>query len=48
VTTGILADLARLAAPHSSRGDAGPSLIIVGDVAARAVPTPLPLLAQVS
>lgn len=37
VTTGRLADLARLAATHvSARGDAGPSLIIVGEVAARA------------
>jgi uroporphyrin-III C-methyltransferase/precorrin-2 dehydrogenase/sirohydrochlorin ferrochelatase len=37
VSTGRLADLARLAACHlSPRGDAGPSLIIVGEVAARA------------
>lgn len=37
VTTGRLADLARLAARHvSARGDTGPSLIIVGEVAARA------------
>ncbi len=37
VSRGRLADLARLAVPHIiSRGDAGPSLIIVGDVAARA------------
>ena len=37
VTTGRVADLARLAALHVSvRGDAGPSLIIVGEVAARA------------
>ena len=35
VTSGRLADLARLAASHI-RGDAGPSLIIVGDVAALA------------
>ena len=48
VSTGVLADLARLASPHSSLGDAGPSLIIVGDVAARALPTMQPLLAQVS
>ena len=38
VSTGRLADLARLAAGHvPARGDAGPSLIIVGKVAARAV-----------
>ncbi len=48
VSTGVLADLARLAFSHSSPGDAGPSLIIVGDAAARAVPTMQPLLAQVS
>ena len=48
VTTGVLADLARLASAHSSRGDAGPSLIVVGEAAARAVPTQQPLLAQVS
>ena len=37
VTAGRLADLARLAATHvSSRGDTGPSLIIVGEAAARA------------
>jgi uroporphyrin-III C-methyltransferase/precorrin-2 dehydrogenase/sirohydrochlorin ferrochelatase len=36
VSVGRLGDLARLAVPHSSRGDAGPSLIIVGDVAAYA------------
>ena len=35
VSSGRLSDLARLAAPHS-RGDAGPSLIIVGEVAALA------------
>ena len=35
VSTGRLADLARLAAAHT-RGDAGPSLIIVGEVAALA------------
>lgn len=48
VSTGVLADLARLAAPHACPGDAGPSLIIVGAVAARAVPTAQPLLAKVS
>ncbi len=32
LSTGRLSDLTRLAAPHN-RGDAGPSLIIVGDVA---------------
>ena len=36
VSVGRLADLARLALPHTSRSDAGPSLIIVGEVAARA------------
>ena len=45
---GRLADLARLAVPHSSRGDAGPSLIIVGDVAALAATAEQPLLAEVS
>jgi uroporphyrin-III C-methyltransferase/precorrin-2 dehydrogenase/sirohydrochlorin ferrochelatase len=43
VSTGRLADLARLAFPHL----AGPSLIIVGEVAARAAAAPRPL-AQVS
>lgn len=48
VSTGRLADLARLAASHlSPRGDAGPSLIIVGEVAARAADASQPL-AQVS
>lgn len=48
VTAGRLADLARLAATHlSARGDAGPSLIIVGEVAARAIVVPEPL-AEVS
>ena len=46
VVTGSLADLARLAVSLDSHGDAGPSLIIVGDVAARAVSTELPQLAQ--
>jgi uroporphyrin-III C-methyltransferase / precorrin-2 dehydrogenase / sirohydrochlorin ferrochelatase len=36
VSVGRLADLARLALPHTARSDAGPSLIIVGEVAARA------------
>ena len=36
-STGRLADLTRLAAAHT-RGDAGPSLIIVGEVAALAAP----------
>ncbi|HTB40434.1 MAG TPA: siroheme synthase CysG [Reyranella sp.] len=48
VSRGRLADLARLAVPHSSRGDAGPSLIIVGDVAALAAAAEQPLLAEVS
>jgi uroporphyrin-III C-methyltransferase/precorrin-2 dehydrogenase/sirohydrochlorin ferrochelatase len=48
VSTGRLADLARLAVPHISRGDAGPSLIIVGDVAAFAVAGEQPSLAKVS
>ncbi len=48
VSTGSLADLARLAVSPDSLGDAGPSLMIVGEVAARAVPTVQPLLAQVS
>lgn len=43
VSTGRLADLARLAAVHSQGGDAGPSLIIVGDVAAYAVRESRPL-----
>ena len=43
VSTGRLVDLARLALPHLS----GPSLIIVGEVAARAASAPEPL-AQVS
>lgn len=36
VSKGSLIDLARLAAVHTARGDAGPSLIIVGEVAALA------------
>jgi len=46
VSTGRLCDLARLAASHS-RGDAGPSLIIVGEVAAFAA-AEQPSLAKVS
>lgn len=46
VSTGHLSDLARLAVPHS-RGDAGPSLIIVGEVAALAA-AQQPALAKVS
>jgi uroporphyrin-III C-methyltransferase/precorrin-2 dehydrogenase/sirohydrochlorin ferrochelatase len=48
VSVGRLADLARLALPHTARSDAGPSLIIVGDVAALAVTADEPRLAQVS
>jgi uroporphyrin-III C-methyltransferase / precorrin-2 dehydrogenase / sirohydrochlorin ferrochelatase len=47
VTTGHLADLARLAAGHAAR-DAGPSLIIVGAVATLGAHTDQPLLAEVS
>lgn len=48
VSTGHLADLPRLAARHiSAHGDAGPTLIIVGEVAARAATVRDPL-AQVS
>jgi uroporphyrin-III C-methyltransferase/precorrin-2 dehydrogenase/sirohydrochlorin ferrochelatase len=36
VSVGRVSDLARLAVSHTSRGDAGPSLIIVGEVAALA------------
>ncbi len=46
VSTGRLADLARLSAAHVQGG--GPSLIIVGDVAAYAVAAQTPLLAKVS
>jgi uroporphyrin-III C-methyltransferase/precorrin-2 dehydrogenase/sirohydrochlorin ferrochelatase len=46
-SVGRLADLARLAVPHTSRGDVGPSLIIVGEVAAFAH-VEKPSLAQVS
>jgi uroporphyrin-III C-methyltransferase/precorrin-2 dehydrogenase/sirohydrochlorin ferrochelatase len=49
VSTGRLADLARLAAGHvPPRGDAGPSLIIVGEVAARAAAADRTALAEVS
>jgi len=47
VTTGRLSDLARLAAMHS-HGDAGPSLIIVGDVASYAAAVKDNQLAEVS
>jgi uroporphyrin-III C-methyltransferase/precorrin-2 dehydrogenase/sirohydrochlorin ferrochelatase len=47
VTVGRLSDLARLAVSHTSRGEAGPSLIIVGEVAAFANIQEQPL-AQVS
>jgi len=46
VSTGRIADLARLAAAHVQGG--GPSLIIVGDVAAYAVAVETPPLAKVS
>jgi uroporphyrin-III C-methyltransferase/precorrin-2 dehydrogenase/sirohydrochlorin ferrochelatase len=48
VSLGRLADLARLALPHTARSDAGPSLIIVGDVAALAVGADEPRYAKVS
>lgn len=48
VSTGQLSDLARIASPHASRSDAGPSLLVVGDVAALAATTDQPLLAKVS
>jgi uroporphyrin-III C-methyltransferase / precorrin-2 dehydrogenase / sirohydrochlorin ferrochelatase len=48
VSVGRLADLARLALPHTARSDAGPSLIIVGEVAARAETADEPRLAEVS
>ena len=47
LSTGRLSDLARLAATHT-RGDAGPSLIIVGDVAAYAAEASQSQLAEVS
>jgi len=43
VSSGRLSDLARLAARHTGPG-AGPSLIVVGDVAALAAAEPLPLV----
>src|SRR5581483_11340259 len=43
ISTGTLIDLARLAAVHTSRGDAGPSLIVVGDVASFATDKQRPL-----
>ena len=48
VSKGSLIDLARLAAAHTKRGDAGPSLIIAGEVAARAASRAELLLAKVS
>ena len=48
VSTGRLGDLARLAAAHAQSGVAGPSLIIVGDVAAYAAVSQRPALAEVS
>lgn len=52
VSKGSLIDLARLAAGHTTRGDAGPSLIIAGEVAAfaqsRLQSRSDPLLAKVS
>ena len=48
VSVGRLADLARLALPHTARSDAGPSLIIVGEVVARAETADQPRLAEVS
>lgn len=52
VSKGALIDLARLAAGHTTRGDAGPSLIIAGEAAAfaqsRRQPRSEPLLAKVS
>jgi uroporphyrin-III C-methyltransferase/precorrin-2 dehydrogenase/sirohydrochlorin ferrochelatase len=47
ISVGRLSDLARLAASHAGRADAGPSLIIVGEVAAFAH-AEQPSLAQVS
>ncbi|MCF8531950.1 MAG: siroheme synthase CysG [Reyranella sp.] len=48
VSVGRLADLARLAAAHTARADAGPSLIIVGEVAGLATVADQPFLAEVS
>jgi uroporphyrin-III C-methyltransferase/precorrin-2 dehydrogenase/sirohydrochlorin ferrochelatase len=47
VSIGRLSDLARLAATHTRDG-AGPSLIIVGEVAGLAAVADQPLLAEVS
>lgn len=47
VSVGRLSDLARLAATHT-RSEAGPSLIIVGEVAGLAAAAGQPLLAEVS
>ena len=46
ISVGRLADLARLAAAHTARADAGPSLIIVGEVAALAAVADQPFLAE--
>lgn len=48
VSTGPLGDLARLVVPPTFRGDAGPILIIVGEVAALAAAAAQPLLAEAS
>ena len=48
VSTGVLGELARLAVRHTSGGDAGPILIIVGEVAALATAGEQPLLAKAS
>jgi len=48
VSTGRLGDLARLAAVHAQGGTGGPSLIIVGDVAAYAAVSAIPALEKVS
>lgn len=48
VSTGRLGDLARLAATHAQSGVAGPSLIIVGDVAAYAAVSASAALSKVS
>lgn len=48
VSTGRLGDLTRIAAPHAAGSEAGPSLIIVGDVAAYAAEARRPQFAEVS
>jgi uroporphyrin-III C-methyltransferase/precorrin-2 dehydrogenase/sirohydrochlorin ferrochelatase len=48
VSVGRLGELARLAVPHTSRGEAGPILIIVGEVAALAAAAGQPLFAEAS